>query len=451
MWILVENAVHNAIGHENWGLYTAMFALGFLFVVVADLGVNSFTTRELASSPGRLTQLYPTLFGFKLVLSLLYPIAMMAIGKWIFGYDDRHLYILFLASLAHAAAQLFAFFRANIQAFQRFKLDAFASVIDRAALLIVTAGLFWWGLDLERFAWARILTTVAAAGWLFWEMRKLVGLQMPALEKDTLRSIVRQSIPFALYTIVYTAHDKVDQVMLERMVGEYETGLYVGAYRWMDAFGMYLWTLLPIFFARFAHQAAFPRKQEALMRFALIVLALPVSIAGLFMVFHGNELLFLFSRSTPDELDTIAACISALGVALIFNGLTSTVSSYLTATNHERQVNRIAIGSVGLNILLNWYLIPRYGAVGSAWATAISYGALDAAYLFYAYRKAPIRIPWTVMFQLALLAGAGAGVYLSAGWVGMPWWISTPAVCLVMASGAWAFGLLRPLIQREEE
>ena len=45
---------------------------------------------------------------------------------------------------------------------------------------------------------------------------------------------------------------KWDQVMLERMAGDVPTGLYAAAYRWLDAFSMYLWIVLPMFFARFA-------------------------------------------------------------------------------------------------------------------------------------------------------------------------------------------------------
>ncbi len=445
VWILVENVVHNYLGHEDWGLYTAMFALGFLFVTLADFGTNAFTAKQLASDPGKLQHYYPTLLGMRLVMAMAFPLLMITIGKYVFLFNDKHLYFLFLASLVHAAAQMLQFFRSYVQAFQKFNLDAFASVADRALLLIFTGGLFWWGLSLESFAWARILSTGLAAIGLFLLVHRFSGKLRPAFERAISLDILRLSLPFALYTVVYAVHDKVDQVMLERMIGEHETGLYVGAYRWMDALSMYLWTVLPIFFARFAFHLHDYKEQEKLVRFGQMVLAFPLILGGLFIIFYGNTLLFLFTNSTASELETIRECLRALGVALILNSITSIISTLLTATGFERQVNRMALASVVLNVTLNALVIPRFGAVGSAWTTVASYAFLDILYVTYAARKLPIELPWVQMLRLVALALAGGVVYQYAHVNGWQWWTALSVTSLILVAGAWSWGMFKNL------
>ena len=77
VWVLVEMSVQNVVGHEAWGMYAGLLSFAFLFITLADLGVNQYLTKTLASEPERLQKLYPNLFGLKLVLLAAYPVVML--------------------------------------------------------------------------------------------------------------------------------------------------------------------------------------------------------------------------------------------------------------------------------------------------------------------------------------------------------------------------------------
>ena len=159
VWVLMEMELQDQIGHEAWGLYAALLSLGYLLLTFADLGINQYATKTLASQPEMLRTHFPVLFSAKILLTLLYPFLMILVG-WALGYREEALYLLFLLCLVQGGNQLAQFFRANFQALQQFNIDAWLSVAERIVLIGLTLGLFWLGLSLERFVMARLLAVV---------------------------------------------------------------------------------------------------------------------------------------------------------------------------------------------------------------------------------------------------------------------------------------------------
>ncbi|WNJ21521.1 oligosaccharide flippase family protein [Pontibacter sp. G13] len=442
IWVLTENKVQDVVGHDEFGMYSALLSFGFLFITLADLGINHYTTKTLASEPHHLKAYFPNLLTFKIGLTLLYPFAMVGAG-WLMGYEPRKLYLLGVLCLVQGGTLIMEFFRANLRAMQRFKTDGILSVFDRLFLLGLVFILFWVGMDVERFIYARLLT-VGVSFILFYALLvKLYGWMRPRFDLPVIKKLVRASLPFATMTILYSVHDKVDQVMLERMASSSENGLYVGAYRWLDAFSMYMWTVLPIFVARFAYFLKDLKEQSQLLRFGQVIVALPMIFVGAWGFFCGEHLLFLFGNSTETELAAIVACMRILFVVLAMNGIFAIFSTLLTSTGHERHVNRMVAASIALNILLNIFLIPRYGALACAWSTLASYLLVNLSYVWYIHRKVDIQVPFLQMGKLLLSGGALFGMFYFAHSLDVHWvWIS--AICGSVYVGiAWTLGLIR--------
>ncbi|GAB4422057.1 MAG: hypothetical protein OHK0039_37770 [Bacteroidia bacterium] len=447
-WLLVEMEVQDRVGHEDWGLYSALLSFGFLFVALADLGLNPYSTRSLAAQPGEIGSAFPRLLGIKLLLVLAFPALVLVLG-WLLGYDPRALYFLFLLCLVHGGTQLIELFRATFRAAQRFRLDAWLSVIDRLLLLALAMGLFGIGVDVERFIYARLLAAAAGILLCYALLGRLYGWLRPRFGMAGLGAILRQSLPFAFMTILYSIHDKVDQVMLERLAGDYANGLYAGAYRWLDAFSMYLWTILPFFFARFARHHDEPAVQERLLHSGQVLSALPLIFVSVFVFFFGEKLLFLFDRSAPQDLAVMRACLHALFATALLNGLFAIFSTLLTSTGHERPVNRMILASIALNVLLNALFIPRYGAVAAAWTTLASYACLDLAYVAYTHRVLPLRVPWRQTALLLLAAAITALTFYLADLAALPWYLTSLLGGTVLAGTAYLLGLVGPALFRQ--
>lgn len=445
-WILTNNVVQDRVGHTEFGLYLALYSFGFLFLALSDMGINQYTTKTLASQPELLRKLFPSLMSLKVALSVVYPFFMIGAG-WLVGYRGHELYLLFVLCVVHGILQINFFFRANFQAFQRFRFDAFASVLDRIVMLGIVLALLLTKMDVERYIYAYLASAVIALLVLFGFAVKLFGFMRPRWEAASMRELLRLSFPFAMITILYSINDKVDQVLLERLIGgdagKHETGLYGGAYRWVDTVMMYLWTVLPIFFAKFAHHIHDQKALGRLLAFGQPIAALPMLFAGVFGLVYGEKLLFQFVQSTPQELATMTACLRVLFVAVLVNGIFAIYSTLLTSTNHERFVSRMIAISIVLNITLNCVFIPQYGALAAAWNTVLSFSFLSASYIWYIHFRMPIAFPYHILLKLVGVGTIFGLVFWGLSLTPLPWWLNSGLAGLGLVGLAYLAGLLR--------
>jgi O-antigen/teichoic acid export membrane protein len=359
---------------------------------------------------------------------------MVGVGAML-GYSSADLFYLLIICYSHSIAQLIAFFRAGFQSFQQFRIDAFASILDRLILIGIVAVLLSRNISLDSFVFAAFISLAISMVVLYVVLVKKVFPLVPGKADGSWAAMLKLSLPFAVLTILYSVNDKIDQVMLERIYSRHEAGLYGAAYRWIDTIMMYLWTVLPIFFARFAFFIHSKKEQEKLLRFGQGIAAIPMIFCGIFALMYGEKLLWQFKASTPAEIETMAYCLRILFIAVMVNGVFAIYSTLLTSTGHERFVGWAIFGSISLNITLNAILIPQFGARACAWDTVISFSSLSIAYIVYIFKNGEISIPWDKLLKIALAGLACAGIFFGLDRAGMEWyWVS----CI---SGAALLGL----------
>jgi O-antigen/teichoic acid export membrane protein len=143
---------------------------------------------------------------------------------------------------------------------------------------------------------------------------------------------------------------------------------------------------------------------ETYMRELLPVLSLGWALAGALMA--GLAGLFLPSLFGP-QFAASAHLMWPLMAACVIAGPMS--MGYGPLLNAKSATTAIAIGALAgaiVNVLLNFALIPRWGLLGCAWATAIAYlvNLLVGACLLW--RRHGLSGGWTIEAVLPPLAGA---------------------------------------------
>ena len=80
-WILgIDRGVQNAVGYEQYGIYTNLFAFSMLFITLLDLGINSYTSSNIAKNPEKLRDEFAALTTFKLSSSFIYLALTLGLG-----------------------------------------------------------------------------------------------------------------------------------------------------------------------------------------------------------------------------------------------------------------------------------------------------------------------------------------------------------------------------------
>lgn len=119
--------------------------------------------------------------------------------------------------------------------------------------------------------------------------------------------------------------------------------------------------------------------------YLLIFVIITVLIWTVCLLFT-NELLLFFGEDFLDLKTEFYLLLVGISSVLLIRGL---FGNLLSASGFSQLNFWISIAAIGLNLIFNILLIPRYGIFGAALTTAITMWitSLTSAFLFYHYRK----------------------------------------------------------------
>jgi O-antigen/teichoic acid export membrane protein len=107
---------------------------------------------------------------------------------------------------------------------------------------------------------------------------------------------------------------------------------------------------------------------QSLLRNAAAAIAAITIVAGLFLFFCGRWILGLFGSEFLDAY----ILLQILLVGFIVKSLAGPASYVLNLTGHQNLTAKAMLIAVIISLLLNFILIPRFGAVGAAMASSIT-------------------------------------------------------------------------------
>ncbi|MGQ9863606.1 MAG: lipopolysaccharide biosynthesis protein [Bacteroidia bacterium] len=419
LWIIAENVVQNQLGHEVYGLVAAVMVFAQLGSVLMEWGLYAQAVRQTAmSSTGWYRGGY-TLLRLRMILGWLY-LGVISVLGWVWGYRGETWLWLALWGGYFWLLSLLQLLRSVVQGRQDFRADAFFSASEKLFALIGIT-LFWKVLSpqmyLQTLFTAALVSVLAVVGWV----RRRYG--PIARNPSSVASLLREAAPFALLIWFTGLNERMHGVLLERWVGSYENGLYAAAYRWVTAGMMYLWIVLPVFFARFAAigKNDFEKKLAQEMRYAQLIVAVPMIALGGYFIAWPEVFLSFFTRSTAQEQLVMARTLQILAGCLILNGIFNVYSTYLTAVGYEKKVMYVLVGLFMGQGILSFWVIPTWGAWGAAGLLLVAYAVLSVAYAYLYKTWAPAPLDKKLLVRLGLwavcvvLGGLGARFLFEGG------------------------------------
>jgi O-antigen/teichoic acid export membrane protein len=376
----IDAGVQNRVGTEAYGLYFSLLNLSFIFNIVSDLGINNFTTRNIARYPKVMPKYFGQILGFRMLLFMCYVVLTLSTG-YIAGYRGEALYFLSVLILNQLLAMLIAYLRSHFGGLHLFKTDAIVSILDRLLLILLCGSAFFvestlGGFKIEWFIWMQTISYAITLFIAFVLLVKAIGIPRLQIKRTVSYAILRQSLPFATLVLLMTLYTRSDSVLLERLHpnGAFESGIYAKGFRLLDAFymfGMIFANLLLPLFAR-----SLKEQQEKVL--PLLRMASSLLIGGSILIafichFHAEKILGwiyhneLHQAAVPFQL--IMWSFIGMSTSLIFGSL-------LTANGELKLLNYFSLFGVVLNIGLNLLLIPQLGSIGAAISCLITQGVM---------------------------------------------------------------------------
>lgn len=358
------------LGPTEFGMLNYAAAYGALFSILSTLGLEGIVIRDIVRYPERTEELLGSALllrgigsGLTIVLSVS---SIMLVRR-----DDQVMLLLVLMSSLGSAFQIMD----TIDYYFQSKLISKNTVIAKNSAFLIASSVKIYLLlnNSDVLGFAIVGLFEIALGSLFMGiMYKRIGKSMRKWRASwsCAKGLLLESWPLMLSGVAVILYMRMDQVMLGKMMGDKEVGIFSSAIRISE-----IWYFIPSAISTSIYPALIDAKKQGkeiyvkrlnqiffwMTAFTLPVAALiSISAPHIVSLLYGNE----YSEAGRVLSIHIWAGVPLLiglgyGKAYLIEGLTK-LSFYFTFCN--------AIANISLNLML----IPKYGPEGAAAATAIT-------------------------------------------------------------------------------
>ncbi|MBR6292896.1 MAG: oligosaccharide flippase family protein [Bacteroidales bacterium] len=373
LWILgVEVGVQNAVGNATYGFYAALFNFSYIFNILLDFGITNYNTRNIAQHPQLIQKHLSGILGIKLCLFAVYLVVTFTVGLMM-GYGSEEFRLLVWLTVAQFLNSLILYLRSNFEGLLLFRWDSLFSVLDRLLMIVICGCLLWTPLrerfNIYWFVYAQVVAYGITAALAFAVIARKAKFRRLRWDWRFFLVVLKQSAPFALLVLLMASYNRIDPILLRRLATDADAGIYAGAFRLLDALTMIAYlvsvALLPVF-SRLCREKG---QVADIVRIAFWPMMLFSIGAAVCCALWGETLMgWLF----PGRGMLYVPVFRVVIFGLIPIGLTYIFGTLLTAGGYLKQLNLFAATTLVINVIVNLVLIPRMGAVGSAWASLVS-------------------------------------------------------------------------------
>jgi O-antigen/teichoic acid export membrane protein len=368
------------LGPDRFGEYAVAQLFAFIVITFSNCGLAPATIYHVSRGTHPLRDVVVNGVLFSLAAGTV-AIAVGASVAWLFGgrlmpglTPPVLMVALLLVPVTHVGTTL----RAVLHGQQRFGALSVATAADMAArfaAMVVGVGVLHGGV--RAAVAANVLGALAVAlGTLVYLRRELAGARW-RFDTGYLRESLRYGSKAFLANSVQFLNYRVDMLLLNVWHGPVAVGFYSIAVLFAERLGMISGAASTVLFPRVA--ASGDGHTDATPTVARVVFWSTAACALGFLAISGPLVHILYSSA-------FAAAVAPLRILLI--GMVALSAAEVVAHDFSGrgrpEVNTvIAAGTLVVNVAVCLVLVPRFGTIGAAWATALVYCAQGMVFIGY--------------------------------------------------------------------
>ena len=369
--IFVWSRVFKFLGPAQLGIFSLALCLVAFVDPIAELCFGSVIIKRLVDKPADRDKILGSSFVLQLLTTIL-SVVILGVITSILSLDSGTVLIVFCMSL-RLIFQLFKnvldyYFQSEILA----KHLVMAQSVAYGLTMVSCFLLIFFKMPLICFALV-VVGESMASGCLLILFYHQSGHKISSWNSDWqyMKGLAVEAWPLVFMGISWAICEKIDQVMIKKMLGDVSLGYYAAAVRVSEATYfipvMIVGSLFPaIVRSKTFHNGVYEARIQSL---TLALFLIAVSVSVIFTIFSREIIYLLFGDSFAQAAPVVALYVWTN--IFIFLG-------YLRnrwAVNENLQVYMMVYACVGaiVNTTLNFVLIPLYSIEGAAIATLISY------------------------------------------------------------------------------
>lgn len=379
--VLVSVFLVRYLGPENYGRYEYVNSIISIAVVVCGMGLSNILVYEMTKHCGSKGQI----LGSAVLLRIMAATVVYLAIFFLCGYFEDDPVICMMLRI-HG---IYLFFQ-TIMVFKEWflmELNSKAYVLISMVALTLSGGYKLLLMGIEKnvtyFSFAQVIEgfclVVLISGYLM--TKKVINISA------TLRcmlDLLKRSRAYIIADLSVIVYAQIDKIMLNKMLGEYDVGIYASA-SYVSTFWQFVPMALinsmsPIIIQKFESKES--NYEKDMKKLVLVISAFCFGMILGLKLFGDSIILILYGEAYQQAADYLMV----LGSGVFFSML-GCIGSIWIVCNEVSQYSayRTILGAV-LNCTLNYFFINEWGIMGAARATLVTQ-CMTAVFFTFCFKK----------------------------------------------------------------
>lgn len=353
------------LGPEGWGSFQYVLSIASTFFIFSDFGISYLIIRDYQQKKDfeKYVNVGSLLSEFLLIIALLFAL----ISSFVFeNFTFKKVFIILVLFLFLRGLRdfLLTFFKA-IQKME----NEFIINLTESLLTLILGVLFLITLkDIISLSLAYLFGLLISLFLTIFVARKFLVYLKPKFDFQVFKYYLKNGIPLALFGMLGFVFFTTDQIILGKLKGVESVGYYSIATRVIMAILIFPSLFLSALFPQISSNIN--NKERLIVIFkksAIFIFGL--SLLLFVLIYALSDLLpFIFGKQYIYSIEPL----KLLSFILFLLPLTNLFDHFLFSINKQWQNFFITLFCAGLNLILNFLLIPQYSIFGAIYATLIS-------------------------------------------------------------------------------
>ena len=385
-------------GSYGYGLFTLFQSFPVLFYMVADFGLNAIGTREISRNLKDINKIFNNVLFLRIFLSLI--LVIVSIIATLVLYEDVNIrYGLILGALIIVSQTLVSTSNIIFQIKLRYDLSSLSNVISYIFLLVCVLLLVENRFDVAILNFIYVLASFLAFIINIYLLKRFDIRIDLNISRSYLKELMIMSWPLGLMFIFSQINFKADSIMLSLLklpdlgLNNIQTvGVYGLPYKIFEVL-----LVVPTFIMNSAYPVLLDSYNLNIKKFKnnFIKTVLVMSLIGTLVSLLGY--IFISNFLTLDLIEKIFGSefsyskqlllILISGIFVFF--ISQPLSWFMVIRDKQKILPLIYAVSAIFNVSLNYYLIPKYSFIASAYLTWISEGVILLLLLIFTFKYWP--------------------------------------------------------------
>jgi O-antigen/teichoic acid export membrane protein len=378
------------LGPEKYGELSYVVGIhGFVELLLSIVHQDVFKKRIILSENKE--EVFQSFFAFQFWLAL----AVIGVTQGLFWlvqfetYEKRIMLLILSAGLVFRVSDVISYL---------FSAEMKNAYISKSEML--TVGTFELTrfilaikkMELITFVFAFIVQKVANFATLVYIFHQSHSFKLLTrrINRKIIIDLIRNSLPLFLAAGATTLFVRIDQVMLGRILTDADVGIYAAAVKlfepWSFLAAIVCQSMYPVLVKSMAR--SLPEYETNVKKTFCVLLYAALAAIALTMMFSDLAVRLIFSAQFMDSARVLRVHI----IGLVFSFWMNLTVSYEVINGLARYTLYKTVITSVLNIVLNYFLIKRFGVIGASYAVVLSLAC--ASFLLNAFFGQLRRLFW---------------------------------------------------------